>query len=321
MNFKVLSIGGVLQEIIYNTDAADVIWQPMRRQSKKMIAVDYGAKISSNQVWRSYGGGALNSLATFNSLGLKCAPVSIIGDDLAGHEILHYLAKRKVCTKFIEVDKTKETAFSFILNLPEDNEHVVFVSQGVLNKFRFKKVLLKHHRADWLYITSLRGNGAEFNLREIFHYAKDQAVKIFWNPGQQQINNFNKYLKYLNRVAFLSLNLQEAKILTGLLKLSDKSVSTLAKFLIESGCQAVLITKGVAGVELYTAQKVYKQPGKKVKVINTTGAGDAFNAAFLSGYIIYQGDYQVALQLGVRNAVAVIQTIGAHQGVLTKKDL
>jgi sugar/nucleoside kinase (ribokinase family) len=130
MNFKILAIGGVLQEIIYNTDGANVIQSGSRRRAEKMIAVSYGSKISSNQVWRSFGGGALNSLATFRSLGLAAAPVSVVGDDLAGYEIRHYLARQKVYTKLVAIDKNRETAVSFVLNLPKDKEHVVVVSQG-----------------------------------------------------------------------------------------------------------------------------------------------------------------------------------------------
>jgi hypothetical protein len=37
--------------------------------------------------------------------------------------------------------------------------------------------------------------------------------------------------------------------------------------------------------------------------------------------LLHQQDCRAALNLGVNNAVAVIQTLGAHQGVLTKKDL
>lgn len=322
MRFKVICIGGVLQEIIYNTDEADILKRLKYGKQKRYIALDFGAKISSNQVYRSFGGGALNSLATFFSTGLPAAPMSIVGDDLSGHEIIHYLGKKKISRRFIKLDNGKETAFSFVLNLPRDKEHVLFVSQGVLNKFKFKDYNLRSINTDWFFITSLRGSYANYNLREIFHYARRNQVKIFWNPGKQQLENFNQYKKYLAQIDFLSLNQAEAKFISKLLRFKAKAMKDIMKQLINNGCQAVIVTDGDKGAYYYDGELAIKQVAKKVKVIvNTTGAGDAFNAGFLAAYIKYKGKSEPALRFASLNAAAVIQTIGAHQGVLTKKDL
>lgn len=317
---KIICIGSVLQEIIYNTDNADILTKYQGKGKNKYIAFDFGSKISSNNVWRSFGGGAMNSAATFKSMGLNVMPVSIIGDDLMGHAIKRYLSKLGISTKHIKISKNNSTAFSFVLNLPKAAEHIILVSQGVLKDFKFSDYNLNRESADWVYLTSLRGPYAEFNIRAIFNFVRVKNINVFWNPGQQQIDNFIKYVKYLNQVEVLSINTTEARDIAKSIKLGAYNVSKLASKLMDLGCKRIVITDGNKGVSYFDDVNKLKQNTKKIDVINTTGAGDAFNAGFLSAYI-YKEDIKLALEFGMRNAIAVLQTIGAHEGVLKKMNL
>ena len=317
---KIICIGSVLQEIIYNTDNADILTKYQGKGKNKYIAFDFGSKISSNNVWRSFGGGAMNSAVTIKSMGLSVMPISIIGDDLMGHAIKRYLSKLGISSKYISISKNNSTAFSFVLNLPKAAEHIILVSQGVLNDFKFSDYNLKREKADWLYLSSLRGAYTDFNIRSIFNFARVRSINVFWNPGQQQIDNFIKYVKYLNQVEVLSINSTEARDMAKSIKLGAFSISKLASKLLDYGCKRVVITEGNKGVTYFDNVNKFKQNTKKINVINTTGAGDAFNAGFLSAYI-HKGDIKLALEFGMRNSVAVLQTIGAHEGVLKKKDL
>jgi ribokinase len=319
MKIKIFCIGGVLQEIIYNTDNADVLDKYKGRSKQKYIAFDFGSKISSNNVFRSFGGGAMNSAVSFRSMKFDAYPVSIVGDDLMGHAVSQYLAKKRISTKYIKLNKNNNTAFSFILNLPKIAEHIIFVSQGVLPRFKFNDFKLSGN-INWLYITSLRGPYANFNIRSIFNLTKRKRIKVFWNPGQQQIDNFTQYTQYLSFVDILSVNLSEARVIAKVLKVGKWSIAKFAEKLISLGCAKVIITDGKKGVYYFDKYVDYKQTANKVDVRNTTGAGDAFNAGFLSAFI-HNSDIKKALEFGVKNAASVLQTIGAHDGVLTKKDL
>lgn len=321
MKTKIICIGSVLQEIIYNTDDVDVLTQHKSGGKNKYIAFDFGSKISSNEVWRSFGGGAMNSAMNFRSFGLDAAPLSLVGDDLMGHAIKRYLSKAGVSTKLIRINKRANTAFSFILNLPKAAEHIIFVSRGVLSRFKFSEYNLSHQPVDWLYITSVSGPYANFNLRSIFNYARIKNISVFWNPGQQQIDNFKQYTKFLGRVAIFSINIAEAKDVAKVLHLGGYSTVKLARKLLEFGCDRVIITDGKKGVGYFDKTTKLKVMSKKVIVRNTTGAGDAFNTGFLSAFIHTKADLKTSLYFGMRNAAAIIQTMGAHEGSLKKKDI
>ena len=55
----------------------------------------------------------------------------------------------------------------------------------------------------------------------------------------------------------------------------------------------------------------------KVKVIEKTGAGDAFGSGFLTGYI-KEKSIERGLQIGIANAASCIQKLGAKNGLLQR---
>ena len=57
----------------------------------------------------------------------------------------------------------------------------------------------------------------------------------------------------------------------------------------------------------------------KVKVVETTGAGDAFASSFLSG-LLKKNDIKFALKLAIINAESVIQYHGAKNKLLTYRE-
>lgn len=321
MKCKILCIGGISQDVIFNTTTAEIINKKKNNRAHKYIAFDFGSKNSSPSVLRTYGGGALNSTASFISMGVKAMPMSVIGDDFIGQEILLYLKRKKINRKLIKVMPKEQTAFSFIVNLPKEKEHVLFFSNEVLSKFKVSKVDLDSVLTNWIYLSSLRSIYAPHSIELIFKHAKENHIKVFWNPGQQQISIFNRYLKLLSQVDFLSINRSEALKIATILKIRGKSLEQIAKALLKEGIRAILITDGDKGVHYYDQDINLKQTARKVTAVNTTGAGDAFNTGFLAGLLHYDHDVKRALELGVKNSAAIIQTMGAHQGSLTTKDL
>jgi len=321
MKCKILCIGGISQDVIFNTTKAEIISKKKNNHAQKYIAFDFGSKNSSPGVMRTYGGGALNSAASFVSMGVKAVPMSVIGNDFVGQEILLYLSKMKINKKLIKVIPKEQTAFSFVVNLPKENEHVLFVSSEVLSKFKLAASDLSTVLSNWIYLSSLRSIYAPHSIELIFKHAKANHIKIFWNPGQQQIEAFNRYQKLLSQVDFLSINKDEALAIGKILKVKGKTLPQIANKLLKLGIRALLITDGIKGAYYFDQDINEHAKAKKVLVKNTTGAGDAFNAGFLAGYLHYDHDIKRALELGIKNSAAIIQTMGAHQGSLTTKDL
>ena len=91
------------------------------------------------------------------------------------------------------------------------------------------------------------------------------------------------------------------------------------KKLHKAGPKTVAITDGDKGVYVFDGNYFYYAKPHKVKVVETTGAGDAFASSFLSG-IIKKNDIEFAIKIGMTNAESVIQYHGAKNKLLSYKE-
>ena len=77
-----------------------------------------------------------------------------------------------------------------------------------------------------------------------------------------------------------------------------------ARALLASGVGVAVITLGAEGALAVTAAEVEHVPGRKVKVVDTTGAGDAFNGALAVALAEGKG---LAEAVAFANAAAALQ--------------
>lgn len=96
----------------------------------------------------------------------------------------------------------------------------------------------------------------------------------------------------------------------GLSKTRDGKVIGMIKHLARKMNKILVVTLGVDGSIAFVGNKSYIQPAFPVeKVVDTTGAGDAFAAVFLKTFI-YSHNIPLALQEGTKYAAKIIGKVG-----------
>jgi ribokinase len=115
----------------------------------------------------------------------------------------------------------------------------------------------------------------------------------------------------LKKTEILVLNKEEASLLVG-----KDSFKNMLKKLHKLGPKIVAITDGNDDSHTLYNNTIYIGKPTYVKIVETTGAGDAFAASFLSG-IIRKNDVEFAIKLATTNAESVIQYHGAKEKLLT----
>ena len=130
-----------------------------------------------------------------------------------------------------------------------------------------------------------------------------------------KISERMKVLKpILSKIDILLLNQEEASLLTKIPYQKEKEIFKKLNELVNG---IVIMTKGAKGAVVSDGSYLWQARPSKVSVVEKTGAGDAFGAGFLKGFM-EKGDIAFSLQLGLANATACIQKIGAKQGFLKK---
>lgn len=164
----------------------------------------------------------------------------------------------------------------------------------------------------WIHISSLGGNMGL--LTTLLNWAKGKQVRVSINPGLKEIAYNKQLLPLLSMVEILFVNRDEAKALWGI-DYGDEALWRSLQSL--PGAHVTVITDGARGGKVSVNGKVSFFEGVKVsKVVDTTGAGDAFASGMVSG-VLYGKTYEQAVGWGVKNATNVLKYIGAKKGLLT----
>jgi sugar/nucleoside kinase (ribokinase family) len=310
--YDVITIGTAVQDVFVASKALQVI-KSNRFSTGMGECLSLGTKIAIDKLVFATGGGATNSAVTFSRAGLRTACICKVGDDIHGKNILSELKREKVHCRFVATDERHPTGYSVILTAGTgDRSILTFRSAG--GELSKSDIPWKKLRTKWLYISSVGGN---IQLPEkIIMFASKNKIKIAFNPGGSEIKNHgNTLFRLLPFIDVFILNTEEAAIMTGLP--FEKKRAIIDEFSKHVSNIAV-ITDGKYGAYILTKEKTFFIHTTPKKVLNATGAGDAFGSGFVTGLILENNNMPYAMQLGLWNAESVVQHIGAKVGILKK---
>jgi ribokinase len=279
------------------------------------ISMNFGDKIPYEfvKVVRAVGNSS-NAAVSASRLGLSSALVANIGGDENGRECLAVLKKEKIDTRFINIQKDKETNYHYVLWFEKDRTILV----------KHQPFIYKLPDIDgpkWVYLSSLGDNTEKYH-DEIAQYLETHPnVKMAFQPGTFQMNLGVEKLKsiYARSEIFFCNNEEAEKILN---KPSGTDVKDLLLGLHMLGPQSVVVTYGPKGA--YGADKtgIYFAPpfNPEEPAYERTGAGDAFASATTSALVLGK-TLPEALSWGSVNGMSVCRYIGAQEGLLNQQQI
>lgn len=309
--FDVITIGGATRDVFVRSSHFENIPSDSAPDGWN-ACLPLGAKIPIDELVFETGGGATNAAVTFAQMGNRVACVSRIGKDAGGCELVSRLHDAGVDTRAMQVDPKERTAYSFIL-LAGTGSRTILVSRGASQRLDPNDVPWRSLEANWLYLTSLGGDVAA--LKAVFAHAKQELVHVAWNPGNAELElGLKKLLPLAMQSDVLILNLQEA---AGLADTSPRHLEKILRALGALPRVALVITDGKRGAYAHARGVTWHVEPLKGKIVNTTGAGDAFGSGFVAS-LMQDGDIEKALKVGTLNAHGVITHMGAKTGILKK---
>lgn len=302
----ILSIGAAVQDVFlsHSDEFTPVTDKSLHEQ---VMQLEMGAKADVNNIDFSTGGGATNAAVTFTRQGLHATFMGTIGHDPAGQAVLDDLDKEGVDTRHVSYSKRLNTGYSVLLLAP-NGERTILTYRGASTHYDKHNFDLAHVEADWLYVSSMAGSMDV--LAAIFDQAKDKGLKIFFNPGKGELKQTAKLKGLLDDVDVLSVNRDEAaQIVEGedSEELARHLLNYVSVAIVSDGPNGVVATDGTTVVRA----GMYED----VKVIDRTGAGDAFGSGFLSQWAAGKS-LKESVVFASANSTSVVSKIGAKAGIL-----
>jgi len=287
-----------------------------------------GAPLAQAQALNLFpSGSATNFAFAAARLGLKVSLISRVGQDElgafittrlknAGVDISHILPTPGILTSLsiCRVDGKGEKFFYFyrfpgysdpLCELSPEDLNDEFLSQGKLLHFSEACVREpKLRQVVFLAAQKVRARGGR-----ILYCPNFRGI---WRDGEEEMKALQR--KTVALADLLILNEQEAAIITG------RPAEEAGKILLEWGPEAVVITAGGKGAQLFSAQENEFVPAHQVPVIYDVGAGDTFQAGFVAG-LSWGKSLVESVRLGVAAAALRISRSGDPAALPTAEEV
>jgi len=205
-------------------------------------------------------------------LGLDVAIVACVGTDALGTVMIDALEQAGVDTSAVARTADAATGISVALARPADR--AILTAAGALARLRAQDIpqeLLA--RAGHVHVSSpFLQDGLHSGLRALAAHARSSSLDTGWDPREE-------WSVPLEAFDVLLPNAEEALRLAGR---TDGDVEAAARELAARG-PTVVVKLGAEGALAVDGGEITKVAAQPVEPVDTTGAGDSFDAGFLAG--------------------------------------
>jgi len=237
--------------------------------------------------YRRIGGAPFNFAYHVKNLGMPVCFITRIGDDADGAEIFSILEKRGFDTRWVQIDKARETGR--VIVTPDDSGGHEF---EILPNAAYDHIELPEDPGQlpgdpvrMVYFGTLAQRTAHgFNNIHSFLSKTASRTKRFCDINLRA-GNFTDggILKTLEKTDILKLNTDELDYLASLFQVEHKGPD-MARWLIgRFGHEMVSVTAGADGSYIVSDGSQFGGDAAETEIVDTVGAGDAYAAVLAIG--------------------------------------
>ncbi len=252
------------------------------------------------------GGKGSNQLTASHRAGGNAIIIGHMGNDVLGGIIKKHYETEGMTTKYLSSDDESETGSALIEIDESDAQNRIIVIFAANEKVKREDVLAAESDfADCDVVLTQLETTVE---------AVEASKKLAKKYGKPFILNPAPYVKVPNSVFegvdYVTPNETEAEQFTGVKVDTVEDCRKAAKVFFDMGVKNVIITLGVRGAYFTDGKTEITVPSVKVKAVETTGAGDAFNGGFATA--IAEGfPIDVALKFATCTSAISVTRLGS----------
>lgn len=270
-----------------------------------------GDKVNCKYKFSIVGGMIGNAAAVYAGFGNKTYMIDFTNNKPINDLLIEDLIKYNVDpTYVVRDDKYSDAKCLIILT---QGERIIYV---VENNDHGKELTLDQvqliNKAEYIY-TTIADMRRINNSKQLIKTAKLNGTKLVYDIEANSINILDEDIEYIKLADIIFVNQSGY----------DYFVSNLGSNFIEEflkTMQLVIVTLGEKGSVIYSKDKVIRNSAFKVEIVDSTGAGDTFNAAFLYG-LSKQWALEDIGRFASAAAAKAITKLGPRSGVTSEKEV
>ena len=250
------------------------------------VALEKGVSLMEASGFEKKPGGApANVAAGLARLGISVGFLGKVGDDPFGRFLADVLRDAGVDVSHLLFEASARTGLAFVALSPTGVPEFTFFRHPSADMLLRPEEI----REDYFEGIKVFHFGSITLISQPSRWATMRAVEVAQRGGALISYDPNLRLSLWPSEEDARRGMSEALHLTDICKVSQEEVLFLtgqgeadgAGALQARGPSLVAVTRGPGGCALYNRQAAVEAPGHRVKVLDTTGAGDAFVAAML----------------------------------------
>ena len=257
-----------------------------------LYADEVGVELAEVGHFRAYAGGCPTNVAVGAArLGLRVAMVSRIGADALSNGLMQFLAQEEIDTRYVVRDPEHLTGLAFLGILPPDTFPLVYyrpdpadihLTTGDIAPIPFDAARI-------LFVAGTRFSAEPAGTTALVAMERASAA------GTEVVLDVDKRPTLWTDLSTFGARIRSALPLVDIVigtedeitAAADRpSVESAVPVLLERVRKAVAVKRGQSGSEIHTRDgAVYHASPFPVEVLNVLGAGDAWAAGFMTGYL------------------------------------
>lgn len=255
---NIVVVGSYLVALVMNTKRLPVLGETLMASNFRQV----------------HGGKGSNQAVQAARLGANTSFIGRVGKDSFGEAFIQLCKEEQIAVEYIFQSNQLPTGAGFIV-CDENGNNIITIDVGAINEFNEEDIEKALHIITENSIVLLQ---LEIPLQTALYAAKkarEKGALVILNPAPaQKLSGYD-----LSMIDYLTPNETESRICLGLSQDLEMTDDEVAQELLKLGCANVVITQGEKGNYLCNKTTAVNIPGYKMQeVVDTTGAGDGFNA-------------------------------------------
>ncbi|BBH25032.1 ribokinase [Paenibacillus baekrokdamisoli] len=273
-----------------------------------------GETLTGHSVHYIPGGKGANQAVCCAKLGADSTMIGLVGDDWFGTKVIDSLNANGVDTSYIQTLESASTGVASITHMKEDNTIIVVPgTNGMLTEAELQDLEQLIQEDDILLVQ------LEIPIQTVF-----TALRMAKQIGAVTILNPAPYTtlsdELLELVDYITPNETEFEQMIGRTFSGESSLEQAISDWQNQRSAMMIVTRGKHGCSYFLHEDVVTVTPPEVNVIDTVGAGDAFNGGLAYG-LMSGWSISHCIEFAIQVSAAAVTRFGAQDGMPTQDEV